>query len=387
MGHRKRDEQFRYDEVCIVHTTQRCVRRARLVGRDKVTHKNFSHRRGWVRDRLRALASTLAVDVLAYAVMENHVHTLLRNRPDIVAKWTDREVALRWLRVFPGRQIDEELGVPTEEDVQKLLNQPQRVLELRKRLSDISWFMRALAEPIARRANREDDCTGRFWQGRFKAQRIIDDAGLLACAAYIESNPIRAGISQSIEDSGFTSALDRLLAAAGEMVESVSLEDSPIGSEEAGERIRKKLPAGRPSINHEAKAIRGPQLVPRDSFLAPLTLAENILSSDPELHTEGQRASDKGFLTISWAEYESLLRWTASKRSTKEGTQITETMASVFRTLGIQPAAWNDLVWNFKRYFGRSSRAGSTRSMVNAAKKDGKHWYRGVRSTEHCFVT
>jgi hypothetical protein len=319
--------------------------------------------------------------------MENHVHTLLRNRPDIVAKWTDREVALRWLRVFPGRQIDEELGVPTEEDVQKLLNQPQRVLELRKRLSDISWFMRALAEPIARRANKEDDCTGRFWQGRFKAQRIIDDAGLLACAAYIECNPIRAGISQSIEDSYFTSALDRLLAAAGETVESVSLEDAPVSCEEAGERLRENSPAACRKIAQEAKANQGQRLVPRDSWLSPLTLAGNILSSDPELHTEGQRASNKGFLRISWREYESLLRWTASKRTPQEGTELTETLTTVFHSLGIQPAAWSDLVWNFKRYFGRSSRAGSTRSMVDAAKKDGKHWYRGVRSTEHCFVT
>ena len=387
MGHRKRDEQFRYDEVCVVHTTQRCVRRARLVGRDKVSSKDFSHRRGWVKERLRALASTLAVDVLAYAVMENHVHTLLRNRPDIVAKWTDREVALRWLRVFPGRQIDEELGIPTEEDVQTLLNQPQRIVELRKRLSDISWFMRALAEPIARRANKEDDCTGRFWQGRFKAQRIIDDAGLLACAAYIECNPIRAGVSQSIEDSCFTSALDRLLAASGEMVESVSLEETPLSAEEAGESLRKNSPVGARKKAQEAKTLEGRRLVPRDSWLAPLTFDEKILSSDPQLHTEGQRASNKGFLAISWAEYELLLRWTASKRTPQEGTQLTETLATVFHTLGIQPAAWNDLVWNFKRYFGRSSRAGSTRSMVNAAKKDGKHWYRGVRSTEHCFVT
>ena len=110
-----------------------------------------------------ALASVFAVDVLSYAVLSNHMHLILRNRPDVVAQWSDKELAIRWLRVFPGRRLEEHLGEPTETDVAMLVQDKVRLAEVRQRMSDISWFMRALAEPIARMANKQDECTGRFW--------------------------------------------------------------------------------------------------------------------------------------------------------------------------------------------------------------------------------
>ena len=76
-------------------------------------------------------------------------------------------------------------------------------------MSDISWWMRYLAEKIARLANREDNCKGRFWEGRFRAQLILDEASLLACMAYVDLNPIRAAISQDIKTCDFTGAKDR----------------------------------------------------------------------------------------------------------------------------------------------------------------------------------
>ncbi len=171
MGRAKRADQFRHDEVGIAHCIQRCVRRAYLAGDDAVTGKSFEYRREWIRRRLELLAAVFGVDVLSYAVLSNHLHLILRTRPDVVKLWSDEEIATRWLRLFPGRRLESYLGEPTKQDIAQLVGNAKRLIELRKRLSDISWFMRALCEPIARQANREDQCTGRFWEGDLRLRR------------------------------------------------------------------------------------------------------------------------------------------------------------------------------------------------------------------------
>ena len=88
----QRSEQFDPTDVCIVHVVQRCVRRAFLAGVDQLSGKDYSFRREWIRRRMEALASVFAVDVLSYAIMSNHMHQILRNRPDVVASWSDQEV-------------------------------------------------------------------------------------------------------------------------------------------------------------------------------------------------------------------------------------------------------------------------------------------------------
>jgi len=55
----------------VFHCISRCVRRSWLCGVDPYNHKDYSHRKQWVRDRLQELAGVYAVDIYAYAVMSD----------------------------------------------------------------------------------------------------------------------------------------------------------------------------------------------------------------------------------------------------------------------------------------------------------------------------
>lgn len=386
MGRPDRCEVFSPDEVCIVHTVQRCVRRAWLAGVDPSSGKDFSFRREWIRRRMEALASVLAIDILSYAILSNHLHLILRNRPDVVEALTDEQVALRWLRVFPGRRLDEQLAEPTENDVRTLAGNAERIAEIRRRMSDISWFMRALSEPIARLANRQDECTGRFWEGRFRAQRIVDEAGLLACAMYVDLNPVRAAMAESPDQSEFTSAYDRIESGKGTKMDAAAFDLVPVSSEDAGKQLRQTPVSQLKRERRQRKRRPTGRRVLRDSWLAPLELESQALASDAEVHGGGLRASDKGFLNLSCSDYLSLLRWTAEQRFQEAVVAVPARLKSVLSKLGIEATMWRDLVWNYKRYFGSSSCAGKPESMAADAERLGKRFHRGQRQARACFA-
>jgi len=72
------------------------------------------------------------------------------------------------------------------------------------RLFDISWLMRNLNETIARAANKEDNCKGRYWEGRYYSQALLDEQALLSCMMYVDLNPVRAQMSNDLFTSDFT---------------------------------------------------------------------------------------------------------------------------------------------------------------------------------------
>ena len=187
----------------IYHCVSRCVRRAYLCGEDPLTGRSFEHRKRWVEERILELGDIFAVAVHAYAVMSNHVHIVMELDPSTAMAWPEKEVARRWLRLFGGGQ--KATGASLESKIGALAAQRERIGTLRRRLGDLSWFMRCLNEPVARRANREDECTGRFWEGRFKCQALLDDPAVLACMVYVDLNPVRAGTAPTPEVSVHTS--------------------------------------------------------------------------------------------------------------------------------------------------------------------------------------
>src|SRR3984885_10806390 len=86
------------DTVAVYHCVARCVRRAFLCGIDPYTGRDYSLRKEWILDRMRELAGLFAIEVCGNSVMSNHLHLVLRIRPDIAEQWSADEGAPRGRR-------------------------------------------------------------------------------------------------------------------------------------------------------------------------------------------------------------------------------------------------------------------------------------------------
>ena len=200
-----RSLQIRPDAPGVFHVISRVVRRCFLCG------DGYEHRKSWIEDRLRELLGIFSAECLTYAVMSNHLHLVLRMDPTVPGTWSDVEVATRWLTLFPAEFAHDGTPLPPDaKNVAQITQNPKRLAALRERLGSLSWFMKCLKEPIAKRANAEDDCTGSFWEGRFKSVAILDQAALLACMTYVDLNPVRAKMAEKPEDSLHTGVKDRI---------------------------------------------------------------------------------------------------------------------------------------------------------------------------------
>ena len=318
-----RSEICASDEVQVFHLINRCVRRTFLCGKDKRSGKDYSHRKQWIRDRLEELAGIFGLEVMGFAVMSNHMHVVVRTRPDVVKTWSDDEVALRWWRLFPQRRDqNKQPAEPTEFELNAIRNDSAGLKEKRRRLSDISWFMRCLAEPIARRGNRDDKVTGRFWEGRFKAQPLPDEAAITACMAYVDLNPVRARVAKDPVSSEFTSVHDRL--ADRQSAADVQTADAQDVRTEHGRKAGWMAPL---SLDVPRKAVRE---------------RKNV-----------RRASNKGCLPMTLDQYLQLLDWTGRQLHRQKPGRIPPESADILKRLECSKETWLDLVKNFRKRFRR----------------------------------
>jgi REP element-mobilizing transposase RayT len=207
--------QLRKSQISLIdtpyyHCVSRCVRRSFLCGEDKFTGQSYEHRRAWVEERLFFLSAIFSIDICAYAVMSNHTHVVLCVDKDLADSWSMKEVIKRWHQLHQGTLLSQKYRRGSTLSKSEMISLEETVTIYRQRLYDISWLMRNLNEYIAREANKEDGCTGRFWEGRFKSQALLDESALLACMAYVDLNPIRAKMETTPETSKHTSIQTRI---------------------------------------------------------------------------------------------------------------------------------------------------------------------------------
>ena len=343
-----RGDIVRDGEVGVYHCYSRCVRRAYLCGNDPVTGKDFEYRRDWICQFEEALAGLFGIEVAFHGELSNHIHLILRSRPDVVALWSDKEVVRRWLTIshlVPSKdgQTIKEL---TDVQIAMEMADPRRVDKLRRRLASVSFFMGALCEHIARRSNMEDCCRGSFWDGRFKCQDLADEGAILVCGIYIDLNQIRAGEALTPETSLHTSACDRII----------------------GRRQRLAAVAQGMVLSADQTA---------DGWLCELTLEEG-LTADVRKATSAtthRRASDKGLLPITVDEYLQLLD--TSGRMVREGKTgaIPDHLAPILSRLGVTATLWGQLITEFDQWFGLV--VGKAQRLTERAVTAGRRWYCG----------
>jgi hypothetical protein len=332
----------------VYHCWTRCVRQAYLCGKDDKTQKDYSHRRGWIRQRMEQLAALFAIEVGFYSVMQNHVHLVLRTRPHVVSRWSKPEAARRWLTITRlAKCMDDSVPLPDEERVELLVKDKKQMARIRRRLSSVSWYMGILNENIARRANQEDGTSGRFWEKRFSCRRCLSEAAVLICGMYVDLNPIRAGEALTPETSRFTSAYDRIESRR-----------------QRRRRVRKLA----------------------DGWMCELTLLEG-----PREDREGQfqsrsgrRASDLGLIPLSLDKYLELLDWTG--RQMREGKRgaIPAHLAPILQRLKINDEFWLEALEGLDEQFGRA--VGRAADLAKAAAAAGLKRIKGTKAAERVFA-
>ena len=198
------------EQAACYHLTSRCVQQAWLLGYDPLTRRDYSHRKGWLVDRMKRLARCFAIEIYGYAVMSNHFHMVLRYDPKACDSWTPEEVARRWVEVSEPTAQDRRKARRQAERRERLLEDPEALARARRTLGSLSGFMKHLKQPIARRANLESNRAGHFFEQRFYSGALLSEEALLAAMVYVDLNPIRAGQVRELIKCRDTSIGERL---------------------------------------------------------------------------------------------------------------------------------------------------------------------------------
>ena len=328
--------QSRQSQVSLVdtpyyHCISRCVRRAYLCGEDKYTGQSFEHRRKWMVERMHHLASIFSINICAYAIMSNHYHLVLHIDEQENQLLSDEQVCQRWGCLYSMPTLIQhwltQQTISTEENLTAL----NIIKDWRERLADISWFMRCINEFIARKANKEDNCSGRFWEGRFKSQALLDEDALLTCMAYVDLNPVRAKMNNSVETSEYTSAYERIHGVAFK-------EESNNESSLVGLSFKKKPLLGFIGDEHEAQSLV---------------------------------SSQKG-IPFSLLDYIELVDWSGRiLRDDKRGVIVSQ-HPKLLNTLGLDYESWLSLASSFGKDYQGS--VGSLEELALFAAHTGKRW-------------
>jgi REP element-mobilizing transposase RayT len=205
-----RKQLIAVEDTPYYHLVSRCVRRTFLCGVDHQSGRSYEHRRQWIEERIRILASILSIEICSYAVMSNHLHLVVKLAPQEAEYWSDTEVLTRKTSLYKGPLVAQKEIANKPLDAAEAIMLSRFVATYRERLADLSWFMKCLNEPIARQANKDDECTGHFWEARYKSQALLTEEAVLSCMAYVDLNPIRAKLCQTPEESDYTSIKARI---------------------------------------------------------------------------------------------------------------------------------------------------------------------------------
>jgi len=325
--------------------------------------------------------------MIRFACLSNHFHLILRSRPDVVETWSDEEIARRWCRLCPAKKCaDRSSYEPSPAEIAMIVNCPERLAEVRLRLSDISWWMRILCQKIAIRANMEDGELGKFWQSRYRAVRLLDEESLLACAAYVDLNPIRAALAETLETSDFTSVQRRIQSLLDDGAAPSLATDSTVEQSKTSDCPSTTAPSECESAAVITSAQPGMDCGTRSSlFLSPLELDQRGDTVGPCPSFTGHRCSDKGFLAMSLEEYLELLDWTARQRVSGKLGATPENLPPIFARMKVRPEAWCELASDFGRLFGVV--AGQPQRIDEHRSRRQQRQYRIRRHTRELFAS